>query len=323
MANISPELRAAIDTAKARINVDSYYDKAMNHSLKGNAQGFWGGTVLGMATGAIGGGLVWAALAAASITGGIVGWPLVLGLAGIGGTMGGATGARLGGDAGSMAGVMAEKERRERADKLEQEILASPQKQAEAIAAYRVDPVVEKSDTVYEAFATSKKSGGGWGKLINWKTMAITVAVCVAASLVLFGGAFALGGGLATGTAVSGLGGALGLTSANLFPIAAGTGAAMGVGFGINYPMLFSAFSHHTADLLGGKIVRGERAPHIKTAREMEQEAIQHRGTSRRSPPIQVVRIAADEIASDMPQAQVSDVVSADRLQAAEQQITA
>ena len=314
MAEMNPELRAAIDAAKARINVDSYYDKAMNHSLKGNAQGFWGGTALGLATGAIGGGLVSLGLLAASVVSPLVGWPLVLGLAGIGGTMGGATGARLGGDAGTVAGVIAEKERRERADKLEQEILTSPQKQQEAIEAYRANPVVEKSDTVGEAFATSKEAGGGWSKLINWKTMAITVAVCAAASLILFGGAFVLGGGLASGTALSGLGGALGLTSANLLPIALGSGAAMGVGFGINYPMLFSALGHRTGDLLSGKVVRGEAPAHIKTADEMQLEAVQNRAMSETQP----LRITGAT-----PQLRISNAVAFDRLQTAKKQLNA
>ncbi|MBX9726142.1 MAG: hypothetical protein K2X09_02650 [Rickettsiales bacterium] len=133
MAETNPELRAAIDVAKQRVKVDTYFPKAMKSGLQGNAQGFWSGTVLGSLTGALGGGLISLGLMAASVGSSLIGWPLILGVAGIGATMGGATGANIGAGSGAIAGVAAERERRDKAEQLEQEILRSPEKQRKAI----------------------------------------------------------------------------------------------------------------------------------------------------------------------------------------------
>ncbi len=76
----------------------------------------------------------------------LAGWPLLLGLGSVGAGVGAAGGAVAGAPAGAAAKVPCRK--RNAAKKRiswEQEILRSPEKQREAIAAYRKDPVVEKS----------------------------------------------------------------------------------------------------------------------------------------------------------------------------------
>ena len=88
----------------------------------------------------------------------------------------------------------------------------------------------------------------------------------------------------------------------------------MGVGFGINYPMLFSALGHRTGDLLSGKVVRGEAPAHIKTADEMQLEAVQNRAMSETQP----LRITGAT-----PQLRISNAVAFDRLQTAKKQLNA
>jgi hypothetical protein len=316
MAEMTPELRAAIDVAKQRIKVDTYYPRAMNASLKGNAQGYWAGTALGFATGGLAGALIAGGVALFTIPVTIPLYAIVLGLAGVGGTMGGMTGARIGAGAGSTAASTAELERRLRADTLEQEILKSPEKQRAAIAAYRKDPVVERTDTVCETYATTRGKGNAFKKIVDWKTMLVTVAVCTLASMALFGGAFLLGAG-------AGLG-ALGMTSiGSALAIGAGAGAAMGVAFGVAYPPIFASLTKHTADLLSGKMVRGKsQFGHIKNVAEIEAEATLNRELSEGVVPQMHVAHKAP-VAADMPSMQVSDVVAADRVAQPQQQITA
>ena len=279
MAEPNPELRAAINVAKQRVKVDTYYTIAMNKGLKGHAQGYWAGTAMGIMTGGLGGSLLSLALFLMPVASlpaavvGLIGWPLILGIAGLGAVVGGTViGGDLGRAAGTSAGVMAEKERREKADALEKEILASPEKQREAIAAYRKDPVVEKDTTVGEIFATTREKDKAWNKLIDLPTMALTVALCAGVGALMFSGAFALAGG--TGTLAVGLG-ALGVNSyAMAAVVGTALGATSGVTFGITYPSIFASLTKGAADILAQKAVRGQsQFTPIKTVAQMEQEA--------------------------------------------------
>lgn len=315
MAQVSPELRAAIDVAKQRIKVDSYYAKAMNQGLKGNAQGFWSGTALGIMTGALAGSLISLGLLTASVTSPFIGLPLILGVAGIGGTMGGATGARIGAGSGAIAGTMAELERRLRGDKLEKEILHSPDKQREVIEAYRKDPVVEKTDTVCETYATTRGKGKAFHKIVSGKTMLATVAICAAASMLLFGGAFVLGGA----SVMSGLG-ALGMSSlSSALAIGAGTGAAMGISFGIAYPPIFASLTKHTGHLLSQSYMQGKKLPHIKNVKETEAEARMYRDLSEGTISPLHIKAAADT----SPSTEISNAAAIERVQQPERQLNA
>lgn len=328
MAEMTPELKAAIDVAKQRVKVDSYWPKSMKASLQGNAQGFWAGTFMGFLTGGLAGGLIWAALAAASISGALIGWPLVLGVAGIGGTAGGATGARIAASAGSTAASTAELERRLRADKLEQEILASPEKQQEVIEAYRKDPVVEKEDSADQIFKTSHSPNSAINKIIDWRTMLVTIAVCAAASMALFAGSYILAGGALVGTAAgagiaSGLG-ALGMSSlSSALAIGAGAGAAMGVAFGISYPPIFSYLTQKTADLLSGKIVRGKTGiVPVKSAAQQQQEAVQNRIASEGAPQLTFSR-GGKAASLSIPETSIAVPAAADRIMQSQPQLSA
>ena len=152
--DMTPELRAAIDVAKQRVKVEPYFTYGMNKGLKGHAQGVWAGTMLGGFTGAVAGSLLTMAFTVAGVPLPVPALGLILGLAGIGTATGGTVGSRIGASTGAISGVVGEFERRQKAEKLETEILHSPEKQAEVIAAYRQNPVVEKDNTLEETFAT-------------------------------------------------------------------------------------------------------------------------------------------------------------------------
>lgn len=147
MNDTNPELRAAIDIAKQRVKVDSYFTTGMNQAIKGRAQGYWAGTMLGILSGALIAGMI---LAVAPIAGIVITniSTLFLGIVSVGAVAGGMAGAQAGADTGVAAGIVGEFERRIKADHLEAEILTSPAKQAEVIAAYRANPVVEKKQYI-------------------------------------------------------------------------------------------------------------------------------------------------------------------------------
>ena len=290
MNDTNPELRAAIDTAKQRVNVDSYFTTGMNKSIKGRAQGFWAGTMLGIASGSLAGLFVTAVLTFAFPAVAFSGVAVVLGFAGIGAVAGGAAGAEAGAGTGVVAGIVGEFERRQKAEKLETEILKSPEKQAEAIAAYRANPVVEKDDTLQETFATSASRSQAFGKLFDMKTTLVAMALCAGAGVLMVTGGFLLAGVGAGGVPVGIAFGALKIASvAQAVGVGAAIGAATGVTFGINYPMIFASATQWTADLLSQKMVRGQsNFGHVKTVSEVQQEASANRAVSEQSSPMKL-----------------------------------
>ncbi|MBX9726141.1 MAG: hypothetical protein K2X09_02645 [Rickettsiales bacterium] len=137
---------------------------------------------------------------------------------------------------------------------------------------------MEKNDTVGELFATSRSTGDAIGKMVNWKTMILTVTVCSLVGMAICGGGFLLAGEAAT----SFISGAIGVTTiSGALGIGACVGATFGVSFGIAYPPIFSGMTKGVADLLSNKFVRGESAfSPVKTATQMEQEATKNRAIS-------------------------------------------
>ncbi len=300
MNEMNPELRAAIDTAKQRVKVDSYFTTGMNKGLKGRAQGYWGGTLLGILTGAMVGSAVVAALAMANVAipAAIGVYGIIIGFSGLGAVIGGGAGADIGAATGATAGVIAEFERRQKADKLEAEILKSPEKQAEVIAAYRANPVIEKDNTLQETFATSASTGKAFGKLFDLKTTVVAMGICAAVGVLMVTGGFLLAGSTAIGFGVlqaTTLGGAAAMDAA--------IGAVTGITFGINYPMIFASATQWTADLLSQKMVRGKsNFEHVKTVPEVQREAQMNRAASLSSAP--VLALAKDEA----PSTSISDI---------------
>lgn len=313
MTDIAPELRAAIDVAKQRVKVDSYHTLAVYRTFKGHAQGLWAGIALGTITGAFVGVCITGALALMSVSNPFIGIPLILGCAGLGGVTGGTVGSDAVRTAGGIAGVMAEKERREKADKLEEEILRSPEKQREVVEAYRADPVVETEKTIGETLASHRDDRKAWGKIFDLKNMLLTVTLCVAASVIMFGGAYLLGGGALTGLLDVSLFGSFAVPSfASALGVGAAVGTAMGIAFGISFPMIFTSFSKGTADILGAQLVNGKSAHEpIRTVEELEEQAIRlRRDTEARE-------------ANGQPVYAVHNVAQHDRVLASEQQVSA
>lgn len=250
-AHISDELRAAIAVAKERVEVAPYYQLALNRGLKGHASGFWSGTLMGLVTGAGIGTLLSVALPA-TLIGALAGLPIIAIVASVGATAGGLTGSRIGITAVTVAGVMQEKERRDKAEALEKEIVSSPEKQREVLAAYRDNPRVEKDDNVEEILSTSK---GGWDalfKIFRLKSYAVAVPVCVVMGAMMAAGIAAPL--VATGGSMVFLG-ALTVTSVAEAALVGGLlGAGMGVAFGTYYPPIFATLQRVSAESLSGKM---------------------------------------------------------------------
>ncbi len=318
MAPITPELRAAIDVAKQRITVDDYYTKAVASGLSGHAKGYLGGVALGMFTGALGAVCCIGALMLANIALPIAAGALMLGAIGVGASIGGVVGSRVGSSAGTVAAAFAERERRDKAEKLEQEILQSPEKQNEVIAAYERDPIVKKGDTVAELYATHTRSEAT-KKLLDVKTMLFAGLICAVAGALVCAGAYtiAVGGFAAAAEGISLGWGAL--SAASVFEagvIGAGLGAASGITFGIGYPAILGTLAHRSADLLSGKMVRGKSGfGHLKNIPEVEQEMLENHTISAPLHPHVLGQ------AADLPRTHIQQPILAERPLAVEQQL--
>lgn len=238
---ISDDLRKAIEVAKQRVQVDPYYPAAMNKGLKGHAKGYWAGTIMGLTTGFLVGGLLTLAFPA-------TGFLTMIGTAGAAGAgLGGIIGSRVGISAGTVAGVMGEKERREKGKELEAEILASPEKQREVLQEYYKNPVVQKDDTVEELFATHDRKSA-WDKMVNKKALALTVIIGASIGALIFGLPFDPAGSswITNGLHVTSKWGAA----------AAGAiiGGSSGITFGVYFPGILATLSEKTGDILSGKM---------------------------------------------------------------------
>lgn len=284
------ELKAAIAAEKDRIKVDPYYTTAMNKGLKGHAMGFWSGTAMGLASGiAIGGALSLFAVPLA-IPGAVAGLPLMLGLGGIGAVGGGTVGSRVGSSAGTVSGVMAEFERRQKAEKLEAQIMDSPDLQRQVVERFRVDPTPEKDDTIGENFSTAKTPFAALGKLIDLRTMVMTMALCGLAGAAMFAGGFMLFGAIQLGALTVGTAPAAALLGGAI-------GAGVGVTFGITYPMIFATGTKGVGNLLSQKVANSITG--MQPAPEL--------------PPLEV-NAPQQRIAIHRPSIQISDAVQLGRL---------
>ena len=327
MAEMTPELRAALDTAKERIHVDSYYTKAVTQGLSGHAKGYIGGTMLGMLTGAvtglacIGAMMLVCPLLLASLHVTIP--ALILGATALGAATGGTVGSRVGASAGAVSAAFAERERRDKADKLEQEVLASPDKQREVVEAYRANPVVEKGDTIGELYATNTR-GAAHKKMFDLKTMLLAGLLCAGVGAVICSGLVMLHLGL-------GLGALATASVAEGAAIGAGIGAVSGMTFGVGYPAIMGTLTQKASDMLTGKMIRGKSDfGHVKTIAEMQQEAVQCRAPEKPATITIPLPVAADDVpaptaaprmvASELPSTLVSDAVAFDRVVIPQQQ---
>jgi hypothetical protein len=237
-------LRAAIEAEKERITVEPYATKTMLGGLQGHARGFWSGTAMGIITGAGVGAILCAAFGGPLLQ-------LVLGVAAVGSAIGGTIGSRVGSATGVVSAALEEREKRERGRELEQEIMASPEKQDAIIAKFKENPVIEKNGTLRELFSTTSPDKHMYN-IVKWKTMLVTVALGAAAGAIIFGGGF-----LATGT-VALAGHTFAQTLAGAFVLGAAVGGMTGATFAINFPLIFASLGNGVVDLLSGNAVEGK-----------------------------------------------------------------
>jgi hypothetical protein len=316
MPEMNPELKAAIDVAKELVTVDSYYNKTVTKGLFGHAKGYVGGSLLGMFTGALAALTCAGTAALAGITLPIGLGVLILGSVSVGAGAGGMVGSRVGASAGAISAGLEERERRDKGEKLEQEILSSPEKQREAIEAYRKNPVVEKRGTIEELTATHK---GGIAKLFDVKTMIFAGALCAAVEAVVCAGAFLMMGGIGWGALVA-------ADAMEAAVIGAGLGAASGASFGMAYPVIFGTLTQKASDMLRGNMVRGKSEfAHVKTIAEIQQEAVQNRIASESIPQMTVTRggkMAASEVGM-IPENSIAVPAAAERVVQLQPQLSA
>lgn len=276
MVEMTPELRAAIDVAKQRIHVDEYYTKAATKGLAGHAKGYIGGSMLGMGTGILAALTCYGAMALMSIAlpASLTLGGLVLGAASMGVVVGGTVGSRVGASAGAVAAGLEERERRDKGDKLEQEILASPEKQREVIEAYEKNPVVEKSGTIDELYKTHS-TAKATAIMFDWKTMLFAGLLCAAVGALVFAGCGAMGLPIGWGLLAS-------ESTKTLAVMGAGLGFASGASFGIAYPAIFGSLVHRASDMLVGNMTQGKSDfVHAKSIPELQNEAQKNHAISR------------------------------------------
>lgn len=124
------------------------------------------------------------------------------------------------------------------------------------------------------------------------------MAICAVGGMLVLGGGFLLAGDAAFtvgGYAITG--------GVQASIIGAASGAAVGVTFGINYPMVFGTLTQWTSDLLSQKMVRGKsNFEHVKTVSEIKQEASVNRAISEQTAP--KLTLAKDAAPSTM----ISDI---------------
>ena len=324
MVETTPELRAALDVAKQRISVDGYYTKTVTKGLFGHAKGYVGGAMLGFATGGLAALTCAGAMLLAHIALPVSLGALILGGAGIGVATGGTVGSRVGASAGAVSAGLEERERRDKAEKLEQEVLASPEKQREVIEAYRKNPVVEKSATINELYATHSRSAA-MKKMFDVKTILFAGLVCAAVGAAVCAGGFLLASVVTGQTFSLGWGALVASCPWDAAVIGAGLGAASGASFGIAYPAIFGTLTQKASDMLTGKMIRGKSDfSRAKTIAEIQHEAVANRAASET---LQAASAYDDALpmqtplVREIPLTRIEKPIAADRPMMADQQV--
>lgn len=259
---LDPRLQKAIELEKAKVRVEPYGDKVLAKTFSRRVSGLFSGSAIGLVCGT----LVGAAslyllpmLGVHMVATGLL--PLAqFALAGMG--VGALAGASAGASAGAVAAAAEERERREKAQGLEAQILANPHLQQQLIdkyAAADLQPDLPAS-SFKEVIERSRSKHALMDQMVNVKTMAAATAMC------------------------AGLGALLGYTgempmlnmvapdAASQVLFGAGVTGAMGALFGINIPVVFSSLSDLSGDLLSGRLFGGQKAKQPELAGELLNE---------------------------------------------------
>ena len=249
------ELQAAMDRAKGMIRVQPYDEVVLNKSFKARVQGLWGGMALGLGWGAVTGAV------AAFVLAPMLGAPMAMeaalllcakfSAAGLGvGALGGQI---IGSSAGAAAAAAEEREFRERAEELEDAILASPKLQAQLLAEHREwqkeNPGISPRN-VSEMMEHSRTVGDVVKHMINWKTLLLAAALGAGV------GALGIAGGMFVELLPAAIAEAP-LATQMLF--GAGITGLSGMAFGVNFPVLFTSIGKVTGGILSGEAFDGPK----------------------------------------------------------------
>lgn len=257
-----PRLLKAIELEKAKVRVEPYGDKVLAKTFSQRISGLFSGSAIGLVCGALVGAvslyllpLVGVQVAATGLL------PLAqFALAGMG--IGALAGASAGASAGAVAAAAEERERREKAQGLEAQILANPRLQQQLIDKYADAELLPDlpADSFKEVVERARGKDTVMGQMINLKTMAAATAMFAGIGALLgFTGDMPMldMAGTDTGSRV-------------LF--GAGVTGAMGSLFGVNVPVVFTSLSDLSNDLLTGRLFSEQKTRQPELAPELVSE---------------------------------------------------
>lgn len=240
-----PLLHKAIEIEKAKIKVQPYYDTVMIKSFGARAQGMFSGMVLGALIGLAVGATALAIVPGINMMAGI-GLLAKFAVGGMG--IGGLAGQIIGSSAGAAAAAAEERERREKGQGLEAQILSSPELQQSLREKYAEDglPKDMPAKNFREVLERSRNGGDIWKQMFNGRNLMIVGGIGAILGA-LIGAAGDLPFDLAKDAALS----QQALYGAGMFGVS-------GMAFGINFPVLFTTISKWTGDLLSGKLFEAQ-----------------------------------------------------------------
>lgn len=320
LEEVDPLLHKAIEIEKAKIKIDPYYETVMAKSFRARAHGLFSGMVLGALTGlAVGAAALYVFPSLIGIkVAASLGMLAEFGVAGMG--IGGLGGQIIGSTTGSAAAAAEERERREKGQGLEAQILASPELQQVLREKYANDDLAKNTptNTIRDVLDKSRNDGDVLRQLFNVRT-AVLVGLIGAAFGALIGMTGTLPFVTVTGAGVQDMM----LYGAGMFSVA-------GMSIGFNYPVIFTSLSKFADNLLSGKLF--ERGKETEYSPELEQRLQQEltlppisklQGTrldelrARGYTPTEAaVAVHADYTATPTPSTQIQEALHQEQLQA-------
>lgn len=255
-------LQKAIELEKAKVRVEPYHDQVLNKTFSKRMSGLFSGSAIGLVCGTLVGvaSLYLLPVIGVQITAtGLL--PLAqFALAGMG--IGALAGASAGASAGAVAAAAEERERREKAQGLEAQILADPhlqQQLREKYASADLQPDVPAS-SFKEVIERSRGKSTVMEQMINVKTMLAATVMCAGL------------GALLGYTGDMPMLDSVGQDPSSRVLFGAGATGIMGSLFGVNIPVLYTSLSDLSSDLLSGRLFVGKKTRQPELTPELVNE---------------------------------------------------
>ncbi len=240
---IDPLLKKAIKIEQAKIKVKPYNEAVLNRSFGLGDSGFWGGAALGLVSGLAIGAIAIFALPAIMPGIALQGSALtaLAKFAAAGVTIGTLSGQIIGASAGAAAAAAEERERREKGQALEAQILASPKLQQILKDKY-ADHIPEDmpANTFEEVLENSLDQEHFWKRMVRPKVLLLAGVLGAVVGAIM---------GAAGGIPILEIAGEA--TAAHTL-YGAGIFSLMGMAFGVNYSALFTSICRGVNNMLNG-----------------------------------------------------------------------